>query len=172
MHTRAEGTEPNRATPRVSARRSGWFGVAAFIGILTGCASGGPATDRAAHHAAPASGSVVAVARAMLGQPYQYGGDSPGGFDCSGLVAYAHEQAGHNAPRTVALQLDAVERVPRSELQPGDLVFYELDDKPAHVGIYAGDNRFIHAPSSGGVVRETRMGRDYWQRRFLAAGRL
>lgn len=120
----------------------------------------------------PAGGdSVVAVARSMLGEPYEYGGATPGGFDCSGLVAYAHAQAGKEAPRTVARQWRAVERVSRSQLKPGDLVFYELDDKPAHVGIYAGDDTFIHAPSSGGVVHATRMDRAYWQQRFLAAGR-
>ena len=116
--------------------------------------------------------SVVAVARAQLGAPYEYGGSGPSGFDCSGLVAYAHEQVGVATPRTVSDQLRASEQVSRSSLKPGDLVFFELDDKPAHVGIYTGDGAFIHAPSSGGVVHRSTLERDYWRKRYITAGRL
>jgi cell wall-associated NlpC family hydrolase len=108
----------------------------------------------------------------MLGTPYEYGGASPAGFDCSGLVSYAHERVGEPVPRTVARQLRAAERLPRSGLEPGDLVFFELDDKPAHVGIYIGGQAFIHAPSSGGVVNRARLDRRYWRERFIAGGRL
>ncbi len=144
--------------------------VAAALAVgLTACATSPPPTSGVSPQA---GSSVVAVARDMLGTPYQYGGASPAGFDCSGLVRYAYQRVGDPVPRTVAQQLRAVERLPRSGLAPGDLVFFELDDKPAHVGIYVGDQSFIHAPSSGGVVHRSRLDRRYWRERFIVGGRL
>ena len=112
------------------------------------------------------------IAATQLGAPYRYGGASPRGFDCSGLVYYSYRKAGIRVPRTTRAQLRNAHRVPPDKLQPGDLVFFRLGRGPvSHVGIYAGNNRFIHAPSSGKRVSSTTMNDPYWQARFIAAGR-
>jgi cell wall-associated NlpC family hydrolase len=96
---------------------------------------------------------LVANATAMLGQPYRYGGAQPGGFDCSGLVAYAAGGAGIDLPRTAQEQQHAGVPVRRSELRAGDLVFMHLKGKDLHVGIALDGQRFVHAPATGGRVR-------------------
>jgi cell wall-associated NlpC family hydrolase len=96
---------------------------------------------------------MVASARAMLGQPYRYGGAAPGGFDCSGLISFAAQSAGVKLPRTAKDQLRAGMRVRRTDIEPGDLVFMRLARKELHVGMAVGDGRFIHAPAAGGRVR-------------------
>jgi cell wall-associated NlpC family hydrolase len=108
-----------------------------------------PARPAAVDHAA----LLVANATAMLGQPYRYGGAQPGGFDCSGLVAYAASRAGIYLPRTAQEQQHAGVSVPRGELKAGDLVFMHLKGKDLHVGIAVDAQRFVHAPASGGRVR-------------------
>lgn len=114
----------------------------------------------------------ASVAAAQIGTPYRYGGATPRGFDCSGLVYYSYGKAGIRIPRTTQAQLRKADHVPLSQLQPGDLVFFKLDRRPvSHVGIYAGDNHFIHAPSSGKRVSVTTMNDPYWQARLIAAGR-
>ncbi len=96
---------------------------------------------------------MIDKAMAMLGQPYQYGGAAPGGFDCSGLVVYAAAGAGIQLPRTANEQRRLGASVSRGHLEPGDLVFMHLARKELHVGIAIDGARFIHAPSSGGRVR-------------------
>jgi cell wall-associated NlpC family hydrolase len=107
-----------------------------------------------AHHHQQRSGSlgarVVALARRELGVPYVWGGESPAGFDCSGLVAYVYGRLGVSLPRVAADQYRAGRHVARSVLRAGDLVFFDGLD---HVGIYIGGGRFIHAPHTGDVVR-------------------
>jgi cell wall-associated NlpC family hydrolase len=116
---------------------------------------------------------VVTIAREQLGRRYHYGGDSPKqGFDCSGLVYYSHRQAGIQLPRTSYGQFKATRPVSRSQLQPGDLVFFRLQHyKISHVGIYIGQQRFIHAPSSGKGVMIDELSDPYWQTRFVRGGR-
>lgn len=94
---------------------------------------------------------VVSIAMQYLGVPYVWGGESPSGFDCSGLVAYVYAQVGINLPHYTVSQWDypGAVSVPRDQLQPGDLVFF---DGLGHVGIYIGNNEFIHAPHTGTVV--------------------
>lgn len=112
------------------------------------------------------------LAAKLVGAPYRYGGATPRGFDCSGLVYYSYRKAGIHVPRTTQAQLRNASRVPLSQLEPGDLVFFKLDRRPvSHVGIYSGDNRFIHAPSSGKRVSITTMNDPYWRTRLIAAGR-
>ncbi|WP_233146382.1 C40 family peptidase [Pigmentiphaga sp. NML080357] len=110
-----------------------------------------------------------------LGVPYRMGGSSPeAGFDCSGLVGYvSREVLGLQLPRRAEEMSRIGEPVKISELQPGDLVFYNtLRRKFSHVGIYLGDGRFVHSPSSGGVVRIESMDLAYWKKRFNGARRL
>jgi peptidoglycan DL-endopeptidase CwlO len=93
---------------------------------------------------------VVGIAMQFLGTPYVWGGASPAGFDCSGLVAYVYAQVGVSLPHYTGAQWNVGVPVSRSDLQPGDLVFF---DGLGHVGIYIGGNEFIHAPHSGDVVK-------------------
>ena len=106
--------------------------------------------------AAPPSthGGVVGVAMQYLGTPYVWGGASPGGFDCSGLVMYAFQQIGISLPHSSYAQYGAGVPVSRDQLQAGDLVFF---DGLGHVGIYVGGGSFIHAPHTGDVVKISSM---------------
>jgi len=102
--------------------------------------------------AAPPSqyGGVVGIAMQYLGTPYVWAGSSPGGFDCSGLVAYVYAQVGVSLPHNAAAQYGYGTPVAYSDLQPGDLVFFS---GLGHVGIYIGGGQFIHAPHTGDVVK-------------------
>jgi cell wall-associated NlpC family hydrolase len=117
--------------------------------------------------------ALLLVAESRMGAPYRYGGAGPDAFDCSGLVSYAHRQLGITVPRTAAEQFAAATPVPRRDLRPGDLVFFRLQGPAVnHVGIYAGDDRFVHAPQSGGQVRMASLDEEYFRRNFAGAGRL
>ncbi len=93
---------------------------------------------------------AVALAMRELGTPYVWGGESPSGFDCSGLVQWVYARLGVHLPRVAADQYRSGRHVPRSQLRPGDLVFF---DGLGHVGIYAGGGRFVHSPHTGETVR-------------------
>jgi cell wall-associated NlpC family hydrolase len=110
----------------------------------------------------------------MLGAPYRYGGNTPKGFDCSGLVVYSYSQAGLTGlPRTAAALEDAAQPVALDELRPGDLLFFQLSGrKTSHVALYVGDREFVHAPSSGGRVERVAFDHVYWGPRIRRAGRL
>jgi cell wall-associated NlpC family hydrolase len=109
----------------------------------------------------------------MVGVEYRYGGDHPSeGFDCSGLVYYAYTSNGHAVPRTSQAQFEAARKIPLAEAAEGDLLFFRDQAKLSHVGIYLGDGRFVHAPSSGDTVRVANIDAPYYQRHFVAAGRL
>jgi murein DD-endopeptidase len=115
----------------------------------------------------------TAAAIAMLDQPYRYGGSAPGGFDCSGLAQYAAAQAGLVLPRTTREQQNAGTGVKFGDLQRGDLIFFQLPPgNSLHVGIFLGESRFIHAPSSGGHVRIDRVDAKPYPAAFLRARRI
>jgi peptidoglycan DL-endopeptidase CwlO len=95
---------------------------------------------------------AATIALRYLGVPYLWGGESPKGFDCSGLVAYVYAQLGITLPHYAAAQYQLGVGVPRDQLQPGDLVFFDALD---HVGIYIGGGQFVHAPHTGDVVKIT-----------------
>lgn len=102
----------------------------------------------------PAGGGgaeAVRYAHGAIGTPYQWGGSSPGGYDCSGLTSAAWSSVGVGLPHNAAMQYDAVRKVDRGALKPGDLVFYYNDIH--HVAIYAGEGMIIHAPEAGQTVR-------------------
>ena len=116
--------------------------------------------------------AVLQLAQSRIGSPYKYGGTGPDVFDCSGLVTYAHRQVGVAVPRTAAEQFAAATPVNSSDLRPGDLVFFRLDSRGvSHVGIYAGDNRFVHAPQRGGNVRMASLDDEWYRSRYAGAGR-
>ncbi len=119
------------------------------------------------------SEAFVRHALAMMGHPYRYGGEQPGGFDCSGLVQYAALQVGTRLPRTSRELLHVGRQVDRSKLRPGDLLFFHGSGrKPLHVGIYIGDDYFVHAPSSGRVVSIDDLHGAYYQRNYWQARRV
>jgi cell wall-associated NlpC family hydrolase len=118
---------------------------------------------------------LVVNALGFLGVPYQRGGNSAEtGFDCSGFVKAMYEQTvGLILPRKAEQQAAATQKIDRSELQPGDLVFFNtLRRAFSHVGIYIGDGKFIHSPKPGAQVRVESMGLSYWSHRFDGARRV
>ncbi len=115
---------------------------------------------------------IVSRALAMLGQPYRWGGDAPGGFDCSGLVLYAGDGAGLHLPRTAHEQIRSGVSIARKQVQAGDLVFMRLEHKELHVGIALDNERFIHAPSTGRTVRVDWLDASPYSEGFLTARRI
>jgi peptidoglycan DL-endopeptidase CwlO len=159
--------------------------AAGFAGVLGGCAlrppSAEPVQTPPASSIAPApvppaavdqAALLVANATAMLGQPYEYGGAKPGGFDCSGLVVYAAGRVGIYLPRTAQEQQHAGVPVRRGDLQPGDLVFMHLKGKDLHVGIALDAQHFVHAPATGGRVRIDSLDRAPYSAGFSGARRV
>lgn len=107
----------------------------------------------------------------MVGVPYRFGGTSPRGMDCSGLVQYAYREAGIRVPRTVADQRRHSFPVSMDELRAGDLLFFRLGGRISHVGIYLGQQSFVHAPRTGKRVSVTSLDSSYWKKRLVGAGR-
>jgi murein DD-endopeptidase len=116
--------------------------------------------------------SVATTALSLVGTPYRYGGTTPAGFDCSGLVYYAYLQAGLQVPRSTELQYLAVSPVPLQLAQRGDLLFFKIAGKVSHVAIYVDADHFVHAPSSGKSVELGSMDSDYYRRHFVGSGRV
>lgn len=112
---------------------------------------------------------VVGIAMQYLGVNYVWGGESPAGFDCSGLVAYVYAQVGVSLPHYTGAQWNAGVPVSRSDLQPGDLVFF---DGLGHVGIYIGGNEFIHAPHTGDVVKISSLDEAWYAATYDGARRI
>ncbi len=141
--------------------------------IAIGCASPpatrpGPSSGavvRGTPLSAEQSNSIAIHALGLVGTPYRYGGNTPeGGFDCSGLIGYVYrESVGQAPPRTVARMADFGQPVPMSEVRTGDLVLFGAS-RPTHAGIYVGNGRFVHAPSTGGEVRLDRLDGIYWSK--------
>lgn len=118
---------------------------------------------------------VVLRALSFIGVRYKWGGTSPDtGFDCSGLIRYVYNQVtGQSLPGNAKEISKVGESIERSELQPGDLVFFNTLRRPfSHVGIYLGESRFVHAPSRGGKVEIVDMSERYWKTRYNGARRL
>ncbi|MBS7326050.1 MAG: C40 family peptidase [Thiopseudomonas sp.] len=119
---------------------------------------------------------VLLRAMAQIGTPYRWGGSSPQtGFDCSGLIGYVFSQsAGYQMPRTTTEMMQVVApQIERNRLRSGDIVFFATNGgrRVSHAGIYVGDNRFVHAPASGGKVRIDSLDMPYWNKAYLQAKR-
>lgn len=153
--------------------------------ILAGCTSAPeprpqPATNqaRAWDGEGGASGmrnrgeSLADFALRLRGTPYRYGGATLDGFDCSGLVFYAHRQLGLVVPRTSRDQAEKAESVKPRKLRRGDLVFFKIGSRRVnHVGIYIGEKRFVHAPGAGKPVTINSLDDEFYAEAFFSAGR-
>jgi len=112
---------------------------------------------------------VVLIAKQYLGVPYVWGGTTPAGFDCSGLVQYIYNQLGFDLTRTTYTQVNEGSEVQRSNLRQGDLVFFKRNNDIHHVGIYIGNNQFIHAPQTGEAIKISNLSdrNDYYTARRI-----
>ncbi len=125
--------------------------------------------------AADAASGLLNRALSLLGTPYRYGGVSAvTGFDCSGFVLDVFAKSMQVVlPRTAAQQAHATQKIDKEELRPGDLVFFNtMKNAFSHVGIYLGNDEFVHAPSSGSHVRVDSLNNKYWRVRFNGARRV
>jgi cell wall-associated NlpC family hydrolase len=113
---------------------------------------------------------VTIYAISLVGTPYRYGGNTPDtGFDCSGLIKHVYQaRASVAAPRTVAALVDWGQPVPANALRTGDLVVFTQKEVATHAGIYVGEGRFVHAPSTGGDVRLDPLTSKYWARQQVS----
>ncbi|WP_460999127.1 C40 family peptidase [Streptomonospora sediminis] len=158
------GNSPRRMT-KAALTLSSLAVLAAF-----GLASAPQAVaDERVYQASSVAREAVEHAKKEIGKPYVYGAEGPGSFDCSGLVQYAYKKAGKNISRTTYTQFDQGRSVSRSNLKPGDLVFFYSG--PGHVGMYVGNGKMIHAPSSGKRVQIVKMA-GYYNRHFVGARRV
>ena len=152
-----------------------------MLGFLTACASSPPhpvhkqAGKRSASVPATRPPQVgeraAAIALRQVGVPYRYGGSSANGFDCSGLIQYSYRQAGKSVPRTTGQLWAATTTVSRNELRQGDVLFFRVEGKMSHVGLYLGGQRFVHAPSSGRTVSVESLNSPFYADAFIRAGR-
>lgn len=162
-HTRGTQSESPRSGTDVDPNA----GAARYAGGAQGDTSrGGAKTER------DIAADAARHALAMRGKPYRYGGYTPKGFDCSGLVHYSYAKSGGHLPRNTNGLWVRSRTVARSEMRPGDLLFFHQEGKSnSHVGLYVGNNRFVHAPSSGKRVSTASLSDPYWRRHFSAARR-
>lgn len=114
---------------------------------------------------------AAVVGQKFVGVPYKWGGTTPAGFDCSGFVGYAYKKSGKVLPRTAAQMYKQGQSVKQYHLQVGDTVFFSTYNSGAsHVGIYVGNNKFVHAASNG--VKVDSLNNSYWKKRYLGAKRI
>lgn len=157
--------------------------IASFV--LSGCASHGPQPETARPVAVVPSEVIaedpgqtlllsaraVAVALDQVGVPYRYGGADRRGFDCSGLVHFAYGKVGLSMPRTTGELWKRLSPVQPAALQQGDILFFDIEGKVSHVGLYLGDGRFVHAPSSGRSVTVARLDWPFYRQALVRGGR-
>lgn len=114
---------------------------------------------------------AAAVALNQVGVPYRYGGTTTSGFDCSGLMQYAYLRVGKQVPRTTGQLWSSTTTVRRENMRIGDLLFFRIDGKMSHVGMYIGGQRFVHAPATGRTVSVASLNSPYYAAAFIRAGR-
>lgn len=162
--------------------------AAVFISALAGCSSAptypgeasapppkqpanqGNLPDIPARLTLEQANDVTLYAISLVGTPYRWGGNTPeGGFDCSGLIGHVYKTRGNVlAPRTVASLVDWGQPVPANALRSGDLVVFTQRGVSTHAGIYVGEGRFVHAPSTGGEVRLDSLDSKYWAKQQVS----
>jgi peptidoglycan DL-endopeptidase CwlO len=143
--------------------------------VLAACSTApprAPAPERSSDRrdsARPWAQRAVEIAMQYKGAPYRWGGEEPSGFDCSGFVRYVYAQVGISLPHNAAKQYQLGTPVTRSDLKPGDLVFF---DRLRHNGIYIGDGRFIHSRQTGKAVAVASLDDDWYRTHWAGARRL
>jgi cell wall-associated NlpC family hydrolase len=164
--------------------------AAALAALLQGCATGlapsvasttaypalqrpAPPSPRSSRLSDDQARDATVYALGLVGAPYRYGGNTPeSGFDCSGLIAHVYlRAAGLASPRSTSGLQDWGQDVAMEHLRSGDLVLFGAARKVTHAGIFVGNDRFVHAPSTGGQVRLERISAPYWAQRLLAVRR-
>jgi cell wall-associated NlpC family hydrolase len=159
-----------RAAVKAFQARNG-LEVDGVVGPATMAAMGISGSTEQVPSSSGGGGSAVSAARAAIGTPYSYGGSTPAGFDCSGLVVYAFKQAGVTLPRTSFAQFGAGTAVSRANIQAGDLVFFNANGPGAsHVGIATSNSTVISATTRG--VREHAISDSYWGSHYVGARRV
>ena len=134
--------------------------------LVAGCAHA--PTKPVAGYSATVGDKAAATALTMIGRPYKYTGDTPAGFDCSGLVRYSYLTAGMDLPHGTKSLLGITRSVGLKNARKGDLLFFiQSGKKYSHVGIYVGNDQFVHAPSTGGFVRRDSITDRYWNKHYL-----
>jgi len=145
----------------------------ALLVFAAGCAT--TVAPPPSEHERHSQETLVATARSQIGARYRFGGCDPrSGFDCSGLVQWCYQQHGKKLPRRTEDLFHVGLPVSKTALIPGDLVFFNISRwrKVLHVGIYSGQGKFIHSPSTGERVREEHLAEPYWIRTYYGAKRI
>ena len=141
---------------------------------LSACSTSSPPASKAppvpSRLSLEQANDVTMMAIGLVGTPYRYGGNTPSsGFDCSGLIGYVYKtRASVLAPRSVSTMVGWGSAVPASEVRTGDLAIFIQGGSATHAGIYVGEGRFVHAPSTGGVVRLDQLKSKYWASQQVA----
>jgi len=139
--------------------------------LIAGCSSSPPVKSVKGYTSAVGE-KAAETAASMLGKPYKYRGESPSGFDCSGLVRYSYLVAGLDVPHGTKALRQVTRYVSSRSLLKGDLLFFLQEGKRySHVGLYIGSDRFVHAPSSWKAVRTDSLTDPYWKKHLLEARR-
>jgi murein DD-endopeptidase len=153
--------------PRAAGRTMIPLSFLVLVSLLgAGCASAPPSGS--GRYSQSVGDRAADTALTMLDRPYEYRGETPKGFDCSGLVRYSYLRAGMDVPHGTRALLKRTRSVGRGEARKGDLVFFvQSGKKYSHVGIYLGSGKFVHAPSTGGRVRLDSLDDPYWKKHYL-----
>ena len=149
------------------------LGVACLLVTANGCGLKqiAPSGKKVEEVASTKANQVVATIRKQIGVRYSYGGSTPRGFDCSGLIWWGYRQHGVNVPRVAADQAAVGRGVSVASARAGDILVFRTS-AGLHTGLYAGNGVFIHAPSSGKRVREESLASAYWRPRLTAVRRV
>ncbi|NRB58059.1 MAG: C40 family peptidase [Salinicola sp.] len=166
-------TPSTRSCRQATLSHPGLLFIGLFLLLLVGCSTqkaivtrdDGPAID--GNNLSIDRILVMSAAKDALGTPYQWGGSTPRGYDCSGLVQMAYGKIGISLPRTSNEQFHALEEI--DVARPGDLLFFGSGSHATHVGIYMGDRQMIHAPGSGRTVSVSSLDVRYWRKHYLGA---
>ncbi len=173
---------PRATNPCIATRFRVLFAMALMLAVMlvsTGCAGGktqpqpSSSTTVSPHKGASGSSATRAahIAAKQVGTPYLYGGADTKGFDCSGLVYYSYSKAGVPVARTTGGLWRTLQPVSKDRLTAGDILFFDIEGKMSHVGLYLGRGRFVHAPSTGKHVVIADLDSLFYGRALIRGGR-